>query len=219
MVDSFELSKIAGGVLAALLLIFLPKTFIDLARHSHGEIAGGYKLPEPSEAGGAAPEGGPAAPAAFDPAQVVLALPTASAENGAGSFKKCLACHSAEKGAASKAGPNLWGVLGRPHGSLADFKGYSDAMQGKGGDWTYADLAAFLHKPKEFVPGTKMIFAGISDTGELADVIAYIRTLADSPEPLPQAEAPAPQPEGAQPSAQPEGAPPPAQPESPASSP
>jgi cytochrome c len=208
MVDSFELSKIAGGVLAALLVIFLPKTFIDLARQPHGEITGGYTLPAPSE-DGAAPTDGGAAPAAFDPAQVVAALPTANPENGAGTFRKCLACHSAEKGAASKAGPNLWGVIGRKHGGAEDFKGYSEALKNKGGDWTYADLAAFLHKPKEWLPGTKMIFAGVSDTGELADLVAYIRTLSDSPPPLPEAAAPPQQPEGGEaPAAQPEQPPP-----------
>lgn len=186
MIDSFELSKIAGSVLAALLLIFLPKTFIDIARQSHhGEVKGGYTLPAPSESGEASPDGGAAAPAAFDPAQVVAALASANPENAAGTFKKCLACHSAEKGAASKAGPNLWGVIGRQQGSLDDFKGYSEAMKAKGGTWTYADLAAFLHKPKEWLPGTKMIFNGVPDTAELADLVAYLRTLSDNPQPLP----------------------------------
>lgn len=211
MMDSFELSKIAGGVLAALLVIFLPKTFLDIAKHGHGPITGGFTLPAP-EAGGAGTEGGgAAAPAAFDPAQVLSALAAANPENGAASFKKCLSCHSAEKGAASKSGPNLWGVIGRPHGSLADFKGYSEAMKSKGGDWTYTDLIAFLHKPKEFVPGTKMIFAGVADTGDLADLVVYIRTLSDNPPPLPEPAAAAPQPAA--------GAETPAAPETPAPAP
>ncbi|WP_244534620.1 cytochrome c family protein [Hyphomicrobium sp. CS1GBMeth3] len=206
MVDSFELSKFAGAVLAALLVIFVPKTFIDIAHQSHSEITGGYTLPAPAEGGGGATDGGgAAAPAVFDPAQVIAALPTANPDNGAGTFKKCLACHSAQKDAASKAGPNLWGVLGRPHASYPDFKGYSDAMKSKNVDWNYADLAHFLHKPREFMPGTKMIFAGVSDTGELADLIAYIRTLSDSPLPLPEATAPAAQPDaGAAPAPAPE---------------
>lgn len=187
--DSFELSKIAGGVLVALLVIFAPKTFIDLARHSsHGPVTGGYTLPAATEtAGGDEAGGAAAAPAAFDPAQVVAALATANPENASGTFKKCLACHTAEKGAASKAGPNLWGVVGRQHGSLADFSGYSEALKSKGGAWTFEDLAAFLHKPKGWLPGTKMMFAGVSDTTELADLVAYLRTLSDSPEPLPAA--------------------------------
>lgn len=187
MLDSFELTKIAGGVLAALLLIFAPKTVIDLARHGgHGEVAGGYKLPEPSAAGAAGEAaGGAAAPAAFDPAQVVALLPAAKPENAQSTFKKCQTCHTADKAAASKAGPNLWDVVGRAHGSRADFSGYSDAMKKKGGDWNYADLAAFIHSPKTFLPGTKMIFAGVSDVNDLADLIAYLRTLSDAPKPLP----------------------------------
>lgn len=189
MTDSFELTKIAGGVLAALLLIFLPKTFIEIARqsHHHEAVTGGYTLPAPTEA--AAPAaGGEAAPAAaaFDPAAVVAALKTASPDNGKATFKACLTCHTADKAAASKAGPNLWGVLGRERGTRADFSGYSEAMKNKKGPWTFEDLAHFLHKPKEFVPGTKMIFNGIADTGALADLIAYIDTLSDSPQPLPQ---------------------------------
>jgi cytochrome c len=205
MTDSFELTKMAGGVLAALLLIFAPKTFIDTVRqsHHHGEIAGGYKLPAAAQTD-TAPEAGAAGPAAFDPEQVVAALATAKPEDGAAAFKKCLTCHSAEKGAASKAGPNLWGVLGRPHGSFAGF-GYSEAMKSKGGNWTYTDLASFIHKPKAFVPGTKMIFNGVSDLSEIANLVAFIRTLSDSPEPLPQSA-------GSQPA---EG-PPPASPDAPA---
>jgi cytochrome c len=188
MLDSFELTKIAGAVLAALLLIFAPKTMIDIARQGHaphGEVPGGYKLPEPSAAPAGGEPGGAPAPAAFDPAQVVALLPAAKPENAQGTFKKCLACHTADKAAASKAGPNLWDVVGRPHGSRADFAGYSDAMKNKGGDWNYADLAAFIHSPKTFLPGTKMIFAGVSDVNDLADLIAYLRTLSDNPKPLP----------------------------------
>jgi cytochrome c len=58
-------------------------------------------------------------------------------------------------------------------------------MKKKGGDWNYADLAAFLHSPKVWLPGTKMIFAGVSDPADLADLIAYLRTLSDNPKPLP----------------------------------
>jgi cytochrome c len=58
-------------------------------------------------------------------------------------------------------------------------------MKAKGGEWTYEHLAGFLHSPKTYLPGTKMGFAGVSKPQELADIIAYIRTLADSPAPLP----------------------------------
>ena len=50
-------------------------------------------------------------------------------------------------------------------------------MKAKGGDWTLVDIAAFVHDPKEFVPGTKMLFPGIADSNDLADVLAYLNTL------------------------------------------
>ncbi|WP_334146905.1 c-type cytochrome [Hyphomicrobium sp.] len=194
MMDTFEFSKIAGGILAALLVIFVPRTFIDIARQGHhGEIANGFTLPAATEEAASAPGGGgAAAPAAFDVSQVITALQTAKAEDGQAAFKKCQTCHTADAASGSKTGPNLWNVLGRERGTRADFTGYSDAMKSKTGAWTYEDLAHFLHKPKEFVPGTKMIFAGIADPGELAALIAYIRTLSDNPQPLPAAAAPAP---------------------------
>lgn len=186
MMDSYEFTKIAGAVLAALLLIFAPRTFIHIALEGHeGTVANGYKLPEAS-AGGETPAGGGApAAAAFDPDAVVKAIATANPENGSGIFKKCLSCHTADKAAASKAGPNLWGVVGRPRASRGDFPGYSEAMKSKGGEWNYHDLALFIHSPKTFLPGTKMAFAGVADPTDLADLLAYIRTLADSPAPLP----------------------------------
>ena len=107
-----------------------------------------------------------------------------SVQNGQKVFGKCAACHSIEPGGPNKVGPNLAGVVGRPKASHAGFN-YSDAMKTKGGDWTYADLVSFLYKPKGFVPGTKMIFNGVADPVELADLVAYLRTLSDSPQPLP----------------------------------
>ena len=189
---AYAAAVIAGGVLLALLLIVAPKTFIDLARQGHGPVTGGYTIPVSTDAaGGGDAGGGGAAAAAFDPNQVIALLPAANPENGAGTFKKCLACHSAEKGAASKAGPNLWGVVGRARASEPGFN-YSSAMKAKGGTWTFDELNKFLTNPRSDIPGTAMTFAGISRDRERADVIAYLRTLSDNPVPLPKvAEAPA----------------------------
>jgi cytochrome c len=185
MMDSFELTKIAGAVLAALLLMFAPRTFIDIMREGHNApVANGFTLPKPAPATEAA-SGGAAAPAAFDPAKVVAMIATAKPDSGAQTFKKCLSCHTGDKTSPSKAGPNLWGIVGRPRASRSDFNGYSDAMKTKGGEWSYADLASFIHSPKTFVPGTKMAFAGVPDPQDLADLIAYLRTLSDSPPALP----------------------------------
>ena len=62
---------------------------------------------------------------------------------------------------------------------------YSAALKGKGGDWTFEELDNFIHNPKGAIPGTIMAFAGIPSADERADVLAYLRTLSDSPVPLP----------------------------------
>ena len=85
---------------------------------------------------------------------------------------------------ANKTGPNLYGILGRDIGSLTGF-GYSPAMKGKEGNWDYEALNAFLAKPKDFVPKTKMAFGGIKKAGRRANMILYLRSLAKAPKPLP----------------------------------
>jgi cytochrome c len=218
--DSWEFSKIAGGVLLALLAIVLPKTLIEMNAESAahgGHAAVGYELPLPagaakpaavakaSGAGGAAPvkptgepmkiaavadgaksTDAPAAAAAggiFD--QVKPLLAAAKPEAGAATFKACLACHSPEKGGAAKVGPGLWGVVGRPKGSVDGFN-YSATLKGMGGDWSYDKLAGFINNPKAYAAGTKMLYAGINDPEKLADVLAYLGTLSDNPVPLPK---------------------------------
>jgi cytochrome c len=81
-------------------------------------------------------------------------------------------------------GPNLYGVVGRPKGSMEGFD-YSPAMKEKGGNWTYADLYQFLQQPMVFVPGTKMGFAGLPRSQDRLNVIAFLRMQADTPAPLP----------------------------------
>lgn len=200
--DTFELSKVAGAVFTALLLIFVPKVIIDMRLKGHAVDKGGYALPAaesaatptgPAKADGAkakdgvapAAAGGEAKGGGFDAKAVVAKIGSGSADNGKTTFQKCAACHSAEKGAANKVGPNLWNVIGRKKAGKEDFAGYSAAMKGKGGDWTFEELAAFLHSPSAVVSGTKMVFPGVKDDGALADLLAYMRTLADSPAALP----------------------------------
>ena len=188
--DSFELTKFAGPVLAALLLMFAPKTIAELAGgHGGGhEDFAGYALPapEPETAAKAVAAGGAATAAtAFDAANVLKLLAAAKPEGGEATFKRCVTCHANDKSAKSGAGPNLWNVVGRKKGGREDFGAYSDALKAKGGEWSFADLAAFLHNSKEWLPGTKMNIA-ISDPAELADLLAYLRTLGDTPVALPQ---------------------------------
>lgn len=112
-------------------------------------------------------------------------LTTASAANGEKIAKKCLQCHTFDKGAPHRTGPNLWGVVMNAVAHATDYI-YSQAMKSHGGKWTYEALNAYLQKPREFIKGTKMSFVGLSNAQERADLIAYLRTLADSPAPLSQ---------------------------------
>jgi cytochrome c len=180
--DAFELNKIAGAVLSALLVIFGSKTVLDIVYREHKPEKPGWALPitEPQTTSTATPQ------VAFDPASVVTLLGKANADAGQDVFKRCLQCHTPDKGGRNLVGPNLWGVIGRARASEAGFN-YSAAMKAKGGTWTIDDLNQFMINPRGAVPGTNMTFAGINRGGERADLIAYLNTLSDNPAPLPKA--------------------------------
>ncbi|HEY1709443.1 MAG TPA: cytochrome c family protein [Rhizomicrobium sp.] len=99
-----------------------------------------------------------------------------NAANGKDVFTRCAICHSSTKGAPNQIGPNLFGVVGRKAGSKADYN-YSGAMKSFGKVWTPQLLDVYLTHPQAVVAGTKMSFAGISNAGQRADVIAYLQTL------------------------------------------
>lgn len=108
---------------------------------------------------------------------MIAAVPTAamSADADAGKtvFNKCKACHQVDK---NGVGPHLGSVFGRPAGSLADYN-YSDALKKSGITWDEAALDKWLQGPAKDVPGTKMIFAGVKDETDRANLIAYLKTL------------------------------------------
>jgi cytochrome c len=88
-------------------------------------------------------------------------------------FKKCTACHTADQGGANGLGPNLWGIMGKPHASIPGFA-YSDALKSKPGNWDWESMSAWLKSPKGYAPGTKMTFAGLSKPEDRANVIAFL---------------------------------------------
>ncbi|XP_011213951.1 cytochrome c-2 [Bactrocera dorsalis] len=105
-----------------------------------------------------------------------MGIPAGNAENGKKVFmQKCAQCHPIEKGARHKVGPNLHGVVGRKSGSIGDYK-YTDANKSKGVTWTEDALFEYLENPKKYIPGTKMVFAGIKKAEERADVIAFLKS-------------------------------------------
>ncbi len=120
------------------------------------------------------------------PAPISMKLASADVEQGRATFSRaCDYCHDAEpQGAANRAGPNLWNVVGRDKASVADMR-YSDALLGWEGVWTYEDLNRYLFGPMVTTPGVLMEVLGVPDETERVNLIAYLRTLSDEPMPLP----------------------------------
>lgn len=176
---TFEANKIAGAFLGTLLLAMW-LNIISGAIFDHAKpTRAGYALPMPQETATAVSGSAPPATPIED------RLTAADVKRGEADTKPCQACHNLTKGAPAKVGPPLYGLVDRPKASIAGFD-YSDAIKSKGGKWTYADLDQFLTNPKAFAPGTKMAFAGESDPAKRADLIDYLHSLADHPEPLPK---------------------------------
>lgn len=183
MIDKIEANKIAGAVLSSLLVIFGMATVIDIFYPS-GEIHGPAKSiqvtsapVEETKAAGPAKEAVPEQP-------INVLLAAANPSSGEQAAKKCAACHTFKEGGANGVGPNLYNIVGKDVAKGAGFA-YSPALSGKGGSWSYELLSCYIKDPKGCVPGNKMAFAGIKKETERADLIAYLRSLSASPQPLP----------------------------------
>ena len=105
-----------------------------------------------------------------------MAAPVIAGEVAKGEkvFRKCKACHYMDK-EKNKTGPHLVNIIGRAAGAVEGYK-YSKAMAGSGLVWDEATMAGFLSKPKKYLKGTKMVFAGLRKESDIADVIAYLKT-------------------------------------------
>ncbi|WP_082555373.1 c-type cytochrome [Devosia sp. Root635] len=186
--DSFELNKIMGAVLGTLLFVMGAGFVAEAIYHPIEGRGPGYALPEPEAAApGAVAEAAPEVP-------LGVLLASADPTKGAADVKKCQSCHNFGEGEPNKQGPHLYGVVGRPEGGVEGFA-YSEGMlahNAAGDTWTYENLNAFLTKPSDYVPGTKMTFSGIRTAEERADILAYLQTLSGSPVPFPPAEEAAP---------------------------
>ena len=177
MDDRFN--TIAGWVLFAGIIALGSSIVAGEAFHSERPEEMGYPIEGVVEEGAGTAE-------AEKPIEFYLA--SADPAKGEQVFKKCAACHNADKGGANQLGPNLWGVVGAPIGEGRGFA-WSDALAKHGGSWDWDSLSQWLKSPKAFAPGTKMTFAGLSKPEDRADVIAFLNQHGDAPKPMPAAPA------------------------------
>ena len=111
---------------------------------------------------------------------IPVLLASADSEAGKKVANKCTSCHSFENGGPNRVGPNLYGIIGSNVAHSASFK-YSEAIKGKGGKWGYDELFQYLHNPKKYIPGNRMAFGGVKDKKDLANLVAYLRSMHDNP--------------------------------------
>ena len=177
--NTMELNKIAGAVLCGLLLLCTVSFLGDLLSTPETLVENTYPIAvEESTVAEAVAE----KPAGPEPILALLA--GASIEAGAKLARKCTSCHAFEQGGKNGVGPALWNIVEAAKASVAGYN-YSSALAAMGGAWSYENLNAFLYRPKEYVPGTKMGFSGLRKTGDRANLIAWMREQANNPAPLP----------------------------------
>ena len=181
--SGFEINKILASILVAI-IIFVIIGFAGnfIAKINYNEsLVKAYKIDLPETSSDSTIQ-----EATNDEMveAVYFLLASASLEKGEKKFKKCGNCHNYKKGSKSKIGPNLWDLINRPKASVSGFA-YSKSLSEYGGKWTFEELNEFLYKPKEYISGTKMNFAGLKNVKDRANLILWLKQQSDNPIPLP----------------------------------
>ena len=177
--NSFEINKIIAAIILTIVIVFGVNKLGDVIYSVKAPKGNTYNIvtetKEISKADTAKAEGD---------VNIGALLALGSIDHGKMVFKKCAACHSISKGGVNKIGPALWGVIGRKAGSISNYK-YSKAMSGFGKTWNFETVNTFLIKPKDYIKGTKMTYAGLKKEKDRASIILYLNEQSDSPVPLP----------------------------------
>jgi cytochrome c len=143
--------------------------------------------PEATPSAETTPEAKPGEAAGGDAAFLEL-IAKADPKQGEADTGVCKVCHKFDKGGGTLMGPDLYGVVGRKIASVEGFN-YTPALKAHEGDWTYEKLDSWLKNPQAFAPGTAMAFPGVADDKKRAAIVAFLRTNAETPVPLPEAAA------------------------------
>ena len=181
--NTYELNKIAGAILATALFIMGMQELSGIVYKGHKPDTLAYSVEVEED------QGGGTETATDEPETISMAamLAGADVDKGAKVMKKCGQCHTWDKGGAKKIGPNLYGILGRQLASVEGFN-YSDALKAKAteiGTWSYEAFDAFIASPKKFAKGTKMVFPGVKKVSQRANLIMFMRDQSDAPMDLP----------------------------------
>jgi cytochrome c len=178
--DSMEFNKGIAALLIAGIAFFVTGTIGTILVHPQKPDRPVLNIAMPEASAGKEA----AKPVELAPITPLMAAADAAAGEGIAK-KLCASCHTFTEGGKNGVGPNLYGVMGAPHGQGAGGFNFSAALKGVPGNWSYEDMNKWLAKPSTYAPGTRMAFAGMKDEKQRADVIAYLRGLAKSPMPLP----------------------------------
>ena len=178
----FEFNKFLASLIVAIIVFviigFLGNLIVDVNDDQNLETAYKIDVPEIDQSSNETSS-------ANDTVESIsLLLASASITDGEKVFKKCGTCHTYSKDGQSKVGPNLWNIINNSKASVSGFA-YSNALKNSGGTWSYEELNAFLYKPKDYLPGTKMNFSGLKKANDRANLILWLRDQSDDPVPLP----------------------------------
>lgn len=189
--NGFEYSKLLGALALAIVVALVAGTVAREAVQDQPLAHNAFPVAVDETKAAAdtlvsSASGAPAQAQAAGPAPIETLLAKADPDAGQKAARVCGTCHNFDKGGPNKIGPNLYGIVMNHHAHAPDFK-YSDAMKAKHDDvWTFDALNKYLYDPRAEVPGNRMAFAGIKKDTDRANVIAWLRTLSDKPEPLPK---------------------------------
>ncbi len=180
--DSFEINKIIAAVLLTALIIIGIGKFADFLFHVDKPKESAYKI-EGLETVKVASDAGSETKVA-EKVDITQLLALGDLAHGEKVFKKCSACHMIASDGKNMIGPNLWSVIGRKAGAVADYK-YSKAMVAYGKEWSFEEMNSYLIKPQAYIRGTKMAFAGLRKEKDRASVILFMNSKSSSPKPIP----------------------------------